>query len=350
MIELCRGNLLEAAAEALINTVNTEGIMGKGVALQFKRAFPAMFTAYQEACKAGEVKLGQVHVYETGHLIGPRYIINFPTKGAWRKPSRLEYIRSGLASLVKEIRSRGIRSLAMPPLGCGMGGLDWNDVYQLITKAMETVPEVKVLLFPPQPPPEARRALSRTERPEMTLRRAYVLSILSKYCVLGYELTLLEVHKLLYFFQEAGEPLQLRFAKKTYGPYANNLQHLLLKFEGHFSRGIHAGSNKPDTKIELIPEAVSQAESLIRDSNGANQGSAARMQKVTDLIEGFESPYGMELLASVHWIHSHEGCMDEEQIIEAVHSWSERKRKILKPEHIRIAWRRLKEKNWIKSL
>ena len=136
MIREMHGNLLADDAVALVNTVNTVGAMGKGIALQFKRAYPDMFRAYERAAKAGELQPGNVHVWETGALDGPRYILNFPTKRHWRAPSRLEDIEAGLADLVRVVDELAIRSIALPPLGCGNGGLDWSVVAPLIWDAL----------------------------------------------------------------------------------------------------------------------------------------------------------------------------------------------------------------------
>jgi O-acetyl-ADP-ribose deacetylase (regulator of RNase III) len=156
MIELTQGNLLEAPVEALVNAVNTKGVMGRGIALQFKRAYPGMFRAYERACEAGEVRLGQMHVFDLGGLTGgPRWIINFPTKGHWRDKSGLADIEAGLKDLVATIQKRSIRSIAVPPLGCGLGGLDWNEVRPRIEVALAKVPEVRVLLFSPNEAHEA---------------------------------------------------------------------------------------------------------------------------------------------------------------------------------------------------
>ena len=122
MIEYKRGDILAEDAEALVNTVNTVGVMGGGIALQFKKAFPANFKAYAATCKRGDVQPGRMFVFETGQLTNPRYIINFPTKRHWRGKSRMEDIDAGLEALVKEVRDRGIRSIAIPPLGSGLGG------------------------------------------------------------------------------------------------------------------------------------------------------------------------------------------------------------------------------------
>jgi O-acetyl-ADP-ribose deacetylase (regulator of RNase III) len=149
MLELVTGNLLEADAEALVNTVNTEGLMGKGIALQFKKKYPDMFEAYQRACKEGLVRPGRMHVYERREMINPRYIINFPTKRHWRSLSRIEDIKTGLRALSEEIRKRHIKSIALPALGCGNGGLDWSEVLPAIRSALADLTDVRLLVYPP---------------------------------------------------------------------------------------------------------------------------------------------------------------------------------------------------------
>ncbi|HXB59375.1 MAG TPA: macro domain-containing protein [Candidatus Acidoferrales bacterium] len=349
MFELAKGNLLEAEVEALVNTVNTEGVMGKGIALQFKKKFPAMFEAYQQACKAGEIKPGHMHVYERVDMLNPRYIINFPTKRHWRSPARIEDIRSGLLALGEEIRKRNIQSIAVPPLGCGNGGLDWAEVLPIIQHELGSFQNVKVLVYPPAGAPEAGEISHKTERPEMNISRAIVLKIWRQYFALGYQLTLLEVHKLLYFLQEAGENLRLRFEKGTYGPYADNLRHLLHRFEGHFTLGFGDGRNKPDTQIELLRGSAEAAYEFLTQNAEENQESLRRLSRVAELIEGFESPYGMELLATVHWAARHEGAKaaDLGSIEKIVHSWSPRKQKLMKREHLELALKRLSEKGWL---
>ena len=347
MIELIEGNLLEAEADALVNTVNTEGVMGKGVALQFSKKFPEMLKAYRRACEAGEVQPGRMNIYERGEMFQPRFIINFPTKRHWRSPSRLEDIEAGLRALVKEIEKRGIRSIALPPLGCGNGGLDWNEVLPRIKAALDPLKDVRVLVFPPKGAPAAEDIVHSTPRPAMNPSRAIVLQIWRQYLALGYQLTLLEVHKLLYFLQEAGEPLRLRFAKETYGPYADNLRHLLHRFEGHFTLGFADGRNKPDTEISLQPGAVEEAEAFLKANPDSSVPSLGRLNRVAKLVEGFESPYGMELLATVHWVAVHEEAKDLDAAVTAVHAWNARKRKLMAREHVALAHNRLAEHGWI---
>ncbi len=149
MIELISGDILQANVEALVNPVNTVGVMGKGLALQFKETFPEMFREYRRACNRGDVIVGRMYVYNRGSALEPRYIINFPTKQHWMQRSRMEYIRNGLDALAREVEFLGVRSIAIPPLGCGNGGLYWKHVQPMIEEAMGKVPDVRVLLYAP---------------------------------------------------------------------------------------------------------------------------------------------------------------------------------------------------------
>ncbi len=344
MIKIVRGNILEADAEALVNTVNCVGYMGKGIALQFKKAFPENFKAYERACKAKSVRPGKMFVFKTGSMWNPRYIINFPTKRHWRGKSRIEDIEAGLQALVDEVVKLGIRSIAIPPLGCGLGGLDWNTVRSMIEKAFSSLPEVRVLLFEPHGAPEAKEMPVRTRRPRLTPARALFIMLIQQYAELSYRLTLLEIQKLAYFLQEAGEPLHLRYEAGIYGPYAHNLNKVLEILEGHFIRG-YGDTQKPDVEIELLPGAARQAGDFLN----SHQTSLDRLNKVSELIEGFETPYGMELLSSVHWIACHDSrpAKTVNDAIEKIFNWNERKRRLFRAEHIRITWNRLVENGWL---
>lgn len=151
MIEVVTGNLLLAPMRAHVNTVNTVGVMGKGLALQFRTAYGTMFQAYARACHQGLVQIGTMHVFDRGQAFTrPRWIINFPTKRHWRQPSQLAYIREGLEDLVRQLRERQISSIAIPALGCQNGGLSWKNVEPLIRTALEPLEDVHVQLFPPQ--------------------------------------------------------------------------------------------------------------------------------------------------------------------------------------------------------
>ena len=169
MIEYKTGNILTEDAEAIINTVNCVGVMGRGIALQFKKAFPKNFKAYAAACKREEVKPGRMFVFDMGGLTNPRYIINFPTKRHWRGKSRIEDIESGLEALAVEIRARGIHSITIPPLGSGLGGLDWAEVRQHIERALCDMDDVRIIILEPKGAPVAEKMVHNREVPNMTL-------------------------------------------------------------------------------------------------------------------------------------------------------------------------------------
>jgi O-acetyl-ADP-ribose deacetylase (regulator of RNase III) len=347
MIEIVRGNLIEANTEALVNTVNCVGYMGKGIALQFKKAFPDNFKVYERACRAGEMGPGKMLIFNTGMLTNPKYIINFPTKRDWRTKSRIEDIQSGLSSLVKDIRNLGVSSVALPPLGCGLGGLKWKDIKPLIKRAFDSLPDVHVMLFEPAGAPDAKAMPIRTKRPRMTVARALLIKLVDQYTKLAYRLTLLEIQKMAYFLQEAGEPLRLRYEAGLYGPYAHNLNKVLEIMEGHLIRG-YGDSQKPDAEIELLAGAIEEADNSLAD----HEMSANRLDRVAGVIEGFETPYGLELLSSVHWvaIHAKELVSGPDEAVLAVHGWNDRKRRMFMPEHIHIAWNRLNEQGWLDSV
>jgi O-acetyl-ADP-ribose deacetylase (regulator of RNase III) len=344
MIESVSGNLLDASVEALVNTVNCVGVMGKGIALQFRQAYPDNYKVYRAACEHGEVHPGQMLVYDRGQLINPRYIINFPTKVHWKEKSRLEYIEDGLKALVQEIQTRKIKSVAIPPLGAGNGGLDWKKVKPLIEAAFSKLPEVKVLLFEPQGAPAAETMKIATKKPRMTPGRAILLNLLERYAEPMYRLTMLEVQKLMYFAQVAGEPLKLDYVKEKYGPYAEKLNHVLQTIEGHYIRG-YGDRSRNEPSIHLLPGAPEQAKLFLEEQ----PDSLARLGRVSNLISGFETPYGMELLATVHWVAQENPAARTslEAAIAGVRDWSERKRIYFQPLHIRVAWERLRAENWI---
>ena len=235
VIRITQGDLLrQDDVDAVVNTVNCVGIMGKGIALQFKNKWPDNFRAYEAACKAKEVRPGRMFVFDSGGLVKPNYIINFPTKDHWRGKSRIEYIREGLKDLVAQIKHLGIRSIAVPPLGCGSGGLEWSEVRPMIEAAFTGLPELEVRLFEPAGAPDPKSMEVRTTRPRMTAGRAAILKVLDTYRALEYGLSRIEVQKLAYFLQEAGEDLKLSFVKHQYGPYSDQLRHALNSHGGSF--------------------------------------------------------------------------------------------------------------------
>jgi O-acetyl-ADP-ribose deacetylase (regulator of RNase III) len=307
-----------------------------------------MFRAYARAAKAGEVELGRMYVWPTGQMTGPRYVINFPTKRHWRASSRLTDIERGLDDLVRIIRELQITSVALPPLGCGNGGLDWADVKPRIRSALAAVPDVDVVLYPPGETPPATQMRTTTSRPRVTPARAGLIRLLTLYTDRTLEASLIEVQKLLYFLQEAGEPLRLNYVKGRYGPYADNLRHALSALEGHYIIGFGDGSAKVTEaeSLHVLPGADDAAGRVLAD----HPETQARIDRVLALVEGFESAYGMELLATVHWLAraDEQASATPDQIAELVRSWSTRKGRMFTPEHVRTAWNALQDRGWIK--
>ncbi len=346
MIKETSGNLLRADADALVNTVNTEGVMGKGIALQFKKAYPAMFDAYRLAAKAGQIRLGHIQVWPTNHLTGPKYVINFPTKGHWKSRSKLKDIEEGLADLVRQVRELEIRSIALPPLGCGNGGLEWRDVKPVIMAAFDQVPDVDVLLYPPAGAPSAAELVTATARPRMTPGRAALVATVNRYT----EQALaapgpVESQKLMYFLQVAGEPLRLNFVENRYGPYADNLRHVLSLIEGHFLSGYGDGSAavSESEPLTLLPGAAEEAQEELNRS----EDTRLRIERVLELAVGFESAYGLELLATVHWIALHNGARGAHDVAQQVSAWSPRKARMFTTGHVETALNALSERGWI---
>jgi O-acetyl-ADP-ribose deacetylase (regulator of RNase III) len=320
-------------------------VMGRGVALQFKETFPENFKAYVAACNRGDVQPGRMFVFETGLLTNPRYIINFPTKRHWRGKSRIEDIEAGLDALVAEIRARGIRSIALPPLGSGLGGLSWGVVRARIETSLGSLPDADVLVFEPTHAVEEQPATRHGKPPEMTAGRATLVALMDQYLagLMDPSVSLLEVHKLLYFMQEARQPLRLRFVPGIYGPYAENLRHVLFAVEGYFVDG-YRGDEAPNTELRLVPGAVSDALDSLRDDGETK----ARVDRVANLVEGFETPFGLELLATVHWVATRDSLNDLDAVVSKTYAWGDRKRKFSESQ-IELAFKVLANKGWLKQ-
>ncbi|MBL8718637.1 MAG: macro domain-containing protein [Myxococcales bacterium] len=342
-MEFTKGNLLRADTEAIVNTVNCVGFMGRGIAAQFKREFPANFKAYEAACKRNEVVPGRMFMFETGQLTNPRFIVNFPTKRHWRGASRIDDIEAGLAALVGEVKQRGIKSIAIPPLGCGLGGLDWDDVRPRIERAFQALSDVRTVVYEPNDAGPDDRVAKTAEVPKMTPGRAVLVSLFEKYLagLLDPSISLLEVHKLMYFAQEAGEPLRLKYVKGPYGPYAENLRHVLTAIEGHLLSGYGDGGDTPDKPLELVPGAAADARAFLK----GYPATLERFARVSKLVEGFESSFGMELLATVHWVMTREGAR-EQGIVDAIHAWNLRKQ-MFSDQQIVLAAKRLTDEGWV---
>jgi len=348
MIIYKTGNILHEEVQALVNTVNCVGVMGRGIALQFKKAYPENFKAYVAACKQDDVRPGKLFIFQLSHLTNPQYIINFPTKRHWQEKSREEDIDSGLVDLVKTIRQYDIRSIAIPPLGCGLGGLDWTIVQSKIEKSLKCLPNVQIVIFEPKGAPSSESMSRVCVIPKMTPGRAALIELMSSYLhgLLDPFITLLEIHKLLYFMQEAGEPLRLKYQKEVYGPYAENLRHVLNEMEGHYISGYADGGDNPEKQLTLVSSAKNKAADFLRECLESRQ----RVNRVSELVKGFESPFGLELLSTVHWVIKYDNAQTLNEVIRRVHAWSTRKSQMFSSRQIEIAVKTLTDKQWIEAM
>lgn len=333
MIRDGRGNLLAADVDALVNTVNTVGVAGKGIALQFRQAYPENFRSYERAAKRGQIKPGQMYVWETGQLNRPHYIINFPTKRHWRGRSRIADIKVGLQDLSRTIAELRLSSIAIPPLGCGNGGLDWKEVRPLIVAALNSL-AVDAVLYPPSGAPAAEDMPVRSKKPRMTLGRAALLILMKNYRESDwFRLSALEVQKLAYFLQALGEPLNLKFVKSNYGPYAEALNHVLITIEGHYTRGYGDRSKEPE--IRVLGGAYQLAENFLE----SNPATMNRLRTVAELLDGWETPYSLELLATTHWALTQvePPLRTRTDVCMYVASWTPRKARLFKPAQVNRA-------------
>jgi len=352
MIKYTHGNLLEADTEALVNTVNTVGVMGKGIALMFKERFSKNMAEYTKACKAKQVQTGQMFVTETDELMGPKWVVNFPTKQHWRSRSKLEWITEGLEDLKSFILINHIKSIAIPPLGAGNGGLDWPIVKEKIEQCLTELEDVNILVYEPT---SKYQNVAKTQGVEkLTASRALIAELVRRYWVLGMECSLLEIQKLGWFLerviesQDIHNPLKLDFKSNNYGPYADKLRHVLNALDGSYL--------KSDKRIaDSDPLDVIWFDDKKRDHVNTYLHTEAKaflpaLELTSKIIDGFESPYGMELLSTVDWLIEKEGCEPNVSAIEkgikkwpAGNRWASRKVKLFDRRAIGIALERLQQ-------
>lgn len=326
MISYTTGNLLDADVEALLNTVNTVGVMGKGIALMFKERFPANMAAYVKACKDGEVQTGRMFVTETGELMGPRWIVNFPTKQHWRAKSRMEWIIDGLADLRRFIEDNQVRSIAIPPLGAGNGGLKWADVKPHIDQALGDLEGVEIIVY--EPTNLYQNVAKKRGVEKLTPARALIAELVRRYWVLGMECSFLEIQKLAWFLERAIEaeglsnPLDLRFEARHYGPYADRLRHLLDALDGSYLKSEKRISDCDPLDTIWFNDTQRDKVALYLKTEASAYLPA--LEKTTRLIDGFESPFGLELLSTVDWLLAEEHVKPEPAaLLKGVSHWSE---------------------------
>ena len=333
MISYTKGDLLSSKAQALVNTVNTVGVMGKGIALHFKELFPYNFTVYAEACKKGELAPGKMLVVKDSNLaLGERLIINFPTKVHWRQPSQYEYIEDGLRDLVRVIGEYGITSIAIPPLGCGNGGLDWAVVKEMIAQALSSIDGVEITVY--EPSAEVSALLSKQSRnvqAHLTPARAMLLYALFCYEVHDERCSLFVANKLSYFYQMLGE--------KEFGPYSVSVGHMLNAVNGKYIHGLERMDAKPFEALMLDYDRKAEVGDYVHNRLSPEQ--IEHIKQLLKLIDGYESAYSLEVLASVAYVRREHPGISIDETINEIQNWSARKKNLFKQEHIKAAYDRL---------
>lgn len=351
MINFTQGNLLEADVEAVVNTVNTVGVMGKGIALMFKERFPENFKAYASACKREEIRTGQMFVTASVELNGPRWIINFPTKQHWRGKTKPEWIEQGIKDLLRVIIEKEIKSIAIPPLGCGNGGLNWSDVRPLILQELDTLEGVNVIVY--EPTPKYQNIAKQKGVEKLTAARALIAEMVRRYSGFGLDCSILEIQKLAWFLERMmhrhsiENVLKLDFTADRYGPYASRLTHLLNALDGSY---LHCEKRLADAlPSDIIRFVDAKRTQLTSFLSGPEVAEYADIAEKTDLlIDGFQSPLGMEALATIDWVLSREEAIPTiEGIRTALDNWAnnpqaaKRKQRLFSDQLIKAAIDRL---------
>jgi O-acetyl-ADP-ribose deacetylase (regulator of RNase III) len=340
MIHYITGNLMDSNAEALVNTVNTVGVMGKGIALQFKNMFPNNFKIYAKACKNNEVEPGKLLVTEEETMLkGKKIIINFPTKTDWRKPSEYSYIEQGLTDLVRIVNDRGIKSIAIPPLGSGNGGLDWNKVKVLLNKALSGL-NCQIFIF--EPSLTIQEAMKK-ERVKLTPARAMLLSVLFDMVRNGEFVSEFAAEKIAYFLQRFGakDVFNLEFQPNFYGPYSGKVKHVLYYLNGSYITGYSSKDKKPFEVLGLIPDAKSDVDEFL--NRAENQKYQIIAEKTKLFLKGFYSTFGLELLSTIDFIMIDKKVQTPEEITGELASWSDRKKTLFtNPRFIQVSLNNIK--------
>ncbi|WP_051912946.1 macro domain-containing protein [Kutzneria albida] len=351
VIRFGEGNLLRQDVEALVNPVNCVGVLGKGLALQFKRAFPEIVGPYERACAAGEVTPGSVHVVDRGEGQRPRWVLNVPTKRHWRNPSQFEDVVSGASALADTVRALGIRSVAVPPLGCGNGGLEWADVRPALVAALGDL-DVDVVLFAPAGAPAPADMPNRSQAPELTTERAALLALMADFlrgsapfriADRSDALARIEIQKLVYLAQVHEGKSRYTFVRARYGPFSHGLERELKEWEGHYVLGYGDATDKvlELRPIVLIPEAVQKADAAV------DEATARTIKEVLRLVEGWESTYELELLATTLFTFLEGSAGSSAEAHAVISGWSHIPAQVFTSRHVDLAWNHLRQAGWL---
>ena len=347
MLSYKKGNLLEEPAEALVNTVNTVGIMGKDIALMFKEQYPDNYSQYKKACKENSIQVGKMFVTTSNSMMNPKWIINFPTKKHWRTHSQIQWIREGLKDLRNVLEQEGIKSVALPPLGSGNGGLDWEEVKAEIEFALSDIRNIEIIIY--EPTGKYQNTAKKKGMENLTPARALLTEMVRNYWFIGMNCSLLEAHKLAWFISQSiikkakPDPLKLEFKPNAYGPYAHNLNKLINHIDGSYLLcGKRISDANPYDLILFNHDYKEKLKSYLQKK--AMHPYMDALDHTKNLIDGFQSPFGMELLATVDWLMDKERTHpDVKSIREGLKKWpgpprsAQRKTKIFDDRSLNIA-------------
>lgn len=333
MIKYLTGNILDSQAEALVNTVNTVGVMGKGIALQFKKAYPNSFKAYYQACKNKEIEIGKLFVTKDSNVsTGEKVIVSFPTKKDWRKPSEYEYIEKGLQDLMNVINNYKIKSIAIPPLGSGNGGLEWEKVKNIIARYLGQL-DIEVFVY--EPTTLIKEKLKK-ERVKLTDARALLLFVLYDLVRNGEYVSEFSSEKVAYFLQRFGAKkyFKLTYQSNFYGPYSGKVRFLLNILNGSYIMGYSDMNKKPFEPLTIVADGYEDIKKYI-ESKPELKSIAT---KTIEFLNGFYSDFALELLSSIDFISQKEKNLSREVISNKLETWSNRKRSIFSnPKYLDIS-------------
>lgn len=337
MINYIKGNILDSKAQALVNTVNTVGVMGKGIALQFKKAYPNNYKSYSVACKNNEVEVGKMFITTDSNISsGEKIIINFPTKRNWRKPSEYIYIEDGLNDLINVINQNRIKSIAIPPLGAGNGGLKWEKVKKIIE---EKLGHLDIEIFVYEPTSKIVEKLKK-ERVKLTDARALLLYVLYDLVKNGEFVSEFSSEKVSYFLQKFGAKkyFKLKFAPNFYGPYSGKVRFILNAINGSYIMGYSDMDKKPFEPLTIVADGYDDVKTYIHNKPELE----VIAKNTTNFLNGFYSDFALELLSSIDFIVSKEKSFDREIVTSKLNEWNDRKQSMFSnPKYIDISIRHL---------
>ena len=356
-MEVRIGDLFQSRAQTIVNTVNTVGVMGKGIALEFKRRFPAMYQDYLERCERGQVHLGEPYIYAS---LVPPWILNFPTKEHWRSVSRLSDIIHGLEYLERHYKEWGITSLAVPPLGCGQGGLDWRVVGRTLYRHLRRL-EIPVELYAPFGTPAAELEedfLAASEsQPSSVEHKTIRLSASAIALAEVLARVISEPHhwpvgrttfqKLAYFATEAGLPTGMKYERGNFGPFSAGVKPLITQL---VNNGV-ISERRLGAMFSVLPGPTFKDAKIVHIRELENWESV--IDRVADLIQRLRTTNQAEIASSVHLVardlENRPGKPPSEmEVLEDVMRWKQRRRPPLDILEVAMAVRSLGALGWVR--